>query len=313
MIRLILFRVLAALPVVVISAILVFLLLRLTPGNPAALLAGDTASPEAIAAITKQLGLDKSIAEQLYLWVGELMRGNLGMSIISGVPVTQMIADRVGPTASLAVTTLLLSILVGIPLGVLAAANKGRWIDRTIMGVSVTGFSVPVFVLGYIFIFIFSVKLQWLPVQGYTPIKNGLLPFLRDIALPTLTLGMIYMALVARITRTSMLEVMSSDYVRTAYAKGLTRTIVLTRHALRNAAIPIISVIGIAFALMIGGVVVTETVYNIPGLGRLVVDAVLGRDYAIIQGVILVLSVVYVAVNLLVDILYVIFDPRIQY
>lgn len=313
MVKLILYRIVAALPVVAISATLVFLLLRLTPGNPAVILAGDSASPAAIAEITAQLGLNKSIPEQFYIWVGQLLQGNLGKSIVSNVPVAQMIADRVGPTASLAATTLLLSIVVGVPLGMIAAANQGKWLDRTIMGVSVTGFSVPVFVLGYILIFVFSVKLQWLPVQGFTPIDRGLLPFLRDITLPTITLGMIYIALFSRITRTAMLEVLSSDYVRTAHAKGLSRVVVLTRHALRNAAIPIISVIGIAFALMIGGVVVTETVYNIPGLGRLVVDAVLGRDYAVIQGVILVLSVVYVAVNLIVDVLYVIFDPRIQY
>lgn len=313
MVKLIFYRTLAAVPVVAISAILVFLLLRLTPGNPAAILAGDTASPEAIAAITRDLGLDKSIPEQLYLWLGQVLQGNLGKSIVSGVPVAAMILDRIGPTAALAVTTLLLSTIVGVPLGVVAAANKGKWLDRTIMAISVTGFSAPVFVLGYILIFTFSVTLKWLPVQGYTPISEGILPFLRDIALPTITLSMIYVALFSRITRTSMLEVMSADFVRTAYAKGLGRGIVLTRHALRNAAVPIVSIIGIGFALMIGGVVVTETVFNIPGLGRLVVDAVLGRDYPVIQGVILTLSLAYVAVNLAIDVIYLILDPRIKY
>lgn len=313
MLKLILYRAVVTIPVVAISAVLVFLLLRLTPGNPAAILAGDTATPEMIAAITRDLGLDKSIPEQLYIWLGQVLRGDLGESIISGLPVSEMIMDRVGPTAALAVTTLLLSIAVGVPLGVVAAANKGKWLDRTIMGVSVTGFSAPVFVLGYILIFVFSVKLQWLPVQGYTPISEGFFLFLTDITLPTVTLSFIYIALFSRITRTSMLEVMSADYVRTAYAKGLPRVVVLTRHALRNAANPIVSVIGIAFALMIGGVVVTETVFNIPGLGRLVVDAVLGRDYAVIQGVILALALAYVAVNLLIDVLYMLLDPRITY
>lgn len=313
MLKLILYRAVVTIPVVAISAVLVFLLLRLTPGNPAAILAGDTATPEMIAAITRDLGLDKSIPEQLYIWLGQLLRGDLGESIISGLPVSEMIMDRVGPTAALAVTTLLLSIAVGVPLGVIAAANKGKWLDRTIMAVSVTGFSAPVFVLGYILIFVFSVKLQWLPVQGYTPINEDFFLFLTDITLPTVTLSFIYIALFSRITRTSMLEVMSADYVRTAYAKGLPRVVVLTRHALRNAANPIVSVIGIAFALMIGGVVVTETVFNIPGLGRLVVDAVLGRDYAVIQGVILTLALAYVAVNLLIDVLYMLLDPRIKY
>ncbi|MBR1177156.1 ABC transporter permease [Bradyrhizobium sp. KB893862 SZCCT0404] len=313
MIRLVVYRVLVTLPVVAISAILVFCLLRMTPGNPAIILAGDYATPETIAAITRELGLDRSIPEQLYIWGLQLLHGNLGKSIVSGLPVTTMIADRIGPTASLAATTLLLSVIAGVPLGVAAAANKGKWLDRTIMGASVVGFSAPVFVLGYILILIFSVELQWLPVQGYTPISEGILPFLRDIALPTLTLSFIYVALFSRITRTAMLEILTADFIRTAYAKGLPRIVVLTRHALRNAAIPIVSVIGVAFALMIGGVVVTETVFNVPGLGRLIVDAVLGRDYAVIQGVILALSLAYVAVNLVIDLLYMILDPRIKY
>lgn len=313
MIRLIFYRIVVTLPVVAISAILVFCLLRMTPGNPAVILAGDYATPETIAAITRELGLDRSIPEQLYLWAIQLLHGNLGKSVVSGLPVSTMIADRIGPTASLAATTLLLSVIVGVPLGVVAAANKGRWLDRTIMGASVVGFSAPVFVLGYILILVFSVKLHWLPVQGYTPINDGILPFLRDITLPTVTLSFIYVALFSRITRTAMLEIMTSDFIRTAYAKGLPRIVVLTRHALRNAAIPIVSVIGVAFALMIGGVVVTETVFNVPGLGRLIVDAVLGRDYAVIQGVILALSLAYVLVNLIIDLLYMILDPRIKY
>lgn len=313
MIKLVLYRVVVTIPVVAISAILVFFMLRLTPGNPAVILAGDSASQATIDAITRDLGLDKSIPEQLYLWAVQILQGKLGNSIMSGLPVSEMIADRIGPTTSLAICTLILSILVGIPLGVVAAANKGKWLDRAIMGISVTGFSAPVFVLGYILIFVFSVKLQWLPVQGYTPISEDFLAFLTDLTLPTVTLSFIYIALFARITRTSMLEVLSADFVRTAYAKGLPRYIVLARHALRNAAIPIVSVIGIAFALMIGGVVVTETVYNIPGLGRLVVDAVLSRDYVVIQGVILTLSLAYVLVNLLIDVLYMLLDPRIKY
>lgn len=313
MLRLILSRLVATIPVMAVVAIFVFLMLRLSPGDPAAILAGDVATPEVIAAIRADLGLDRPIWEQFVVWIGQLAQGDLGRSILSKQPVSMMIGQRIEPTLSLALTTLLFSILVALPLGVVAAWKQGSWLDRGIMAFSVLGFSVPVFVLGYVWIYIFAMELRWLPVQGFTPIGNGLLPFLENIALPTLALSFIYIALFARITRAAMLEVLGEDYIRTAYAKGLKERVVLTRHALRNAAIPIVSVIGIGFALLIGGVVVTETVFNVPGLGRLVVDAVLARDYPIIQGVILALSGVYVAVNLLIDIAYVLLDPRIRY
>lgn len=313
MLRLILSRLVATIPVMAVVAIFVFLMLRLSPGDPAAILAGDVATPEVIAAIRADLGLDRPIWEQFVVWIGQLAQGDLGRSILSKQPVSMMIGQRIEPTLSLALTTLLFSILVALPLGVIAAWKQGSWLDRGIMAFSVLGFSVPVFVLGYVWIYIFAMELRWLPVQGFTPIGNGLLPFLENIALPTLALSFIYIALFARITRAAMLEVLGEDYIRTAYAKGLKERVVLTRHALRNAAIPIVSVIGIGFALLIGGVVVTETVFNVPGLGRLVVDAVLARDYPIIQGVILALSGVYVAVNLLIDIAYVLLDPRIRY
>lgn len=313
MLRLILSRLVATIPVMAVVAIFVFLMLRLSPGDPAAILAGDVATPEVIAAIRADLGLDRPIWEQFVVWIGQLVQGDLGRSILSKQPVSMMIGQRIEPTLSLALTTLLFSILVALPLGVIAAWKQGSWLDRGIMAFSVLGFSVPVFVLGYVWIYIFAMELRWLPVQGFTPIGNGLLPFLENIALPTLALSFIYIALFARITRAAMLEVLGEDYIRTAYAKGLKERVVLTRHALRNAAIPIVSVIGIGFALLIGGVVVTETVFNVPGLGRLVVDAVLARDYPIIQGVILALSGVYVAVNLLIDIAYVLLDPRIRY
>src|SRR5690606_38831998 len=257
--------------------------------------------------------LDRPIPEQFVVWVGELAQGNLGRSVLSRQPVTQMIGQRVEPTLSLALVTLLFSVLVAVPLGVIAAWKQGGWIDRGIMALAVAGFSVPVFVLAYILIYIFSVRLDWLPVQGFTPIGEGLLPFLENLALPVLALSFIYIALFARITRAAMLEVLGEDYIRTAYAKGLRERVVLTRHALRNAAVPIVSVIGIGFALLIGGVVITETVFNIPGIGRLVVDAVLGRDYPIIQGIILMFSGIYVLINLATDIAYVLLDPRIRY
>ncbi|MFC3674817.1 ABC transporter permease [Ferrovibrio xuzhouensis] len=313
MLRLILSRLVAAIPVMGVVAIFVFLMLRLSPGDPAAILAGDAATPETIAAIRAGLGLDQPIWVQFVHWIGDLAQGDLGRSVLSKQPVMHMIADRIEPTISLAIVTLIFSVVVAVPIGIIAAWKQGSWIDRSIMALSVAGFSVPVFVLGYILIYIFSIKLDLLPVQGFVSIREGLWPFLQNMILPTLALGFIYIALFARITRASMLEVLGEDYIRTAYAKGLPDRAVLTRHALRNAAVPIVSVIGIGFALLIGGVVITETVFNIPGLGRLVVEAVLARDYPIIQGIILLFSGIYVLINLLIDIAYVLLDPRIRY
>jgi len=313
MLRLILSRLVAAIPVMGVVAIFVFLLLRLSPGDPAAILAGDAATPETIAAIRAGLGLDQPIWQQFVTWIADLVHGDLGRSVLSKQPVMHMIAERMEPTISLALVTLLFSIAVAVPIGIVAAWKQGSWIDRSIMALSVAGFSIPVFVLGYILIYVFSIRLDLLPVQGFTPISAGLWPFLENMILPTLALSFIYIALFARITRAAMLEVLGEDYIRTAHAKGLPERVVLTRHALRNAAIPIVSVIGIGFALLIGGVVITETVFNIPGLGRLVVEAVLARDYPIIQGIILLFSGIYVLINLAIDIAYVLLDPRIRY
>jgi peptide/nickel transport system permease protein len=224
-----------------------------------------------------------------------------------------MIAQRIEPTLSLMVLTIVFSILVAIPLGVLAAWKHGSWLDSGVMMLAVFGFSTPVFVLGYLLAYVFALKLDWLPVQGFTSITVGVVPFLRSLALPTVALGLIYVALLARITRATMLEVLSQDYVRTAKAKGVDQRVVLFVHALKNAAVPIVTVIGIGVALLIGGAVVTESVFAIPGLGRLTVDAILRRDYPVIQGVVLLFSFVYVLVNLAVDLLYTVFDPRIRY
>lgn len=306
-------RVLAAVPVMGFVALFVFLLLRLTPGDPAAIIAGDAATPEQLARIRESLGLNDPIYVQFVNWIGNLLRGDFGTSILSGTPVIDMIASRMEPTISLALTTITLSVLIAVPLGVIAAWKQGTLIDRFVMLLSVVGFSVPVFVIGYLMISLFAMELKWFPVQGFRSITAGLGPFLERIALPTFTLTLLYMALIARITRTSMLEILNEDYIRTAYAKGLPEIRVLMRHALRNCSVPIITVIGIGFALIISGVVVTESVFNLPGLGRLTVDAVLARDYPVIQAVILLASLVYVVVNLLIDIAYVLLDPRIRY
>ncbi|WP_339948406.1 ABC transporter permease [uncultured Albimonas sp.] len=306
-------RVLAAIPVMIFVALFVFLLLRLSPGDPAAIIAGDTATPEQLEQIRERLGLNDPIYIQFADWGWRLLQGDFGESILSGTPVAGMIADRMEPTISLALTTIILSIVIAVPLGVLAAWKHGTIIDRVVMAISVLGFSVPVFVIAYVMIQVFAINLKWLPVQGFTSIFDDPGRFAERIAMPTLTLTMLYIALIARITRTSMLETLGEDFVRTARAKGLAERRVLMKHALRNSAVPIVTVIGIGFALIISGVVVTESVFNLPGLGRLTVDAVLARDYPVIQAVILLASMLYVGINLLIDIAYVILDPRIRY
>jgi len=306
-------RLAATIPVMGIVALFVFLLLHLSPGDPATIIAGDYASPADIARIRAQLGLDQPLHIQFTTWLMQLSRGDLGVSIFSNLPVSQLILQRVEPTLSLALTTLIFAIVVAIPLGILAAWKAGSWVDRTVMAFSVLGFSTPVFVLGYALIYIFALQLGLFPVQGFVSITDGIIPFLHRLVLPSITLSVIFIALFARITRASILEILNEDYIRTAKSKGLGERSILTRHALPNAAVPIVTVIGIGFALLIGGVVVTESVYNIPGLGRLTVDAVLRRDYPVIQGIILVFSGLYVLVNLIIDLLYVALDPRIRF
>lgn len=313
MIGFILRRLLATIPVLGMVALFVFFMLRMTPGDPAAVLAGDNGTPQQIEEIREQLGLNQSIPTQLVIWFGKLLQGDLGESFYFKKPVTQLILFRIEPTLALAVVTLIITILIAVPLGVLAAYRHGSWLDRLVMGFSVLGFSVPVFVMGYLLIYIFAVELKLFPVQGYKSIADGFWPFLHHLLLPGATLSVIYVALIARITRASMLEVLDEEYIRTARSKGVKERVVLLSHALRNAAVPIVTVIGIGIALLIGGVVVTESVYNIPGLGRLTVDAVLGRDYPTIQAVILLFSFVYVIINLAVDLVYCLLDPRIRY
>jgi peptide/nickel transport system permease protein len=307
-------RILATIPVMLIVAVFVFLMLRLAPGDPAAVIAGDYATTEDVERIREQLGLNEPIPVQLAQWVGQLLQGDLGQSIFSKKPVTELIGQRIEPTVLLALTTIVFSVLVAVPLGTLAAWRAGSIVDRGVMLFSVGGFSVPVFVLGYILIYVLAMQLKIMPVQGYkSPFTEGIGPFFYHITLPTLTLSVIFIALIARMTRASVIEVLEEDYIRTARAKGQSEYKILLRHALRNAAVPIVTVIGIGIALLIGGVVVTESVYNIPGLGRLVLDAVLARDYPIIQGLILFFSFIYIMINLLIDLSYTLFDPRIRY
>jgi peptide/nickel transport system permease protein len=306
-------RLLATIPVMAIVAIIVFSLLYLTPGDPAAVLAGEQATAEDIERLRVSLGLDQPYLVRFGQWISGVVHGDLGTSIFSRRPVMELIVQRLEPTVALTLASLIIAVAIAVPLGVIAAWRSGGLIDRMAMSFAVLGFSVPVFVLSYLLIALFSVKLQMLPVQGYVPIAYGFVPFIQHLILPAISLGIINAALIARITRATMLEVLNQDYIRAARAKGLSVRRVLIRHALKNAAVPIVTVIGISFALLISGVVVTETVFNIPGLGRLTVDAILRRDYPVIQGVILVFSATYVVVNLLVDLSYGLFDPRIKH
>ena len=305
-------RILATIPVLSVVAVFAFLLLRFT-GDPAAIIAGDSATTQQVAEIRVKLGLERPVVEQFVIWIGRIVQGDFGESFFFKKQVAELIRERIEPTLALAVCTILLAVAVAVPLGVIAAATRGTWIDRAVMGFSVLGFSVPVFVVGYSLIYLFAIELGWLPVQGYQRLAEGFWGFLERLILPSVTLAVIYVALIARITRTSVLEVLGADHVRTARAKGLGDGAVLLRHVLRNAAVPIVTVIGLGVALLIGGVVVTESVYGIPGLGRLTVDAVLARDYPTVQAVILLFSVVYVLINLLVDLTYTFLDPRIRY
>jgi len=303
----------SVIPVLVVVSIIVFLALRLGPGDPAAILAGDSATPDMIAAMRAHLGLDQSLPQQFIHWVIQIAHGDLGRSITSNQPVTMLVASRLEPTLALASATIIFSILVATPLGVLAAWRRGTWVDNLASGGAVIGFALPAFVTGYLLVYVFALKLQWLPVQGFIPLSEGFWPFIRHLILPTLTLSTIYIALITRVTRASMLEILGEDFVRTARAKGLPERVVLFRHALGNSAIPILSVIGIGIALLLGGVVVTESVFSLPGLGRLTVEAVVARDYPVVQGIIILFSGVYVLINLAVDVSYAIFDPRISY
>ncbi len=317
MLQFLLRRLAALLPVLLVVSLVVFLILRLAPGDPAAVIAGNSATNEEIDKIRNQLGLDRSIPVQYGIWVGRVLQGDLGYSFYLNKPVTALIAQRIEPTLALAMGTAFLAVLIAVPLGTLAAWRMGGVLDKTLSAFSVAGFSVPVFVIGYVLIYLFAIRWEVLPVQGYKtlfgPSGAGLWDWMRQLILPWLTLGMIYVALIARVTRASVSEALTEDYIRTARAKGIAESAVLIRHALANAAVPIVTVIGIGVALLIGGVVVTETVYAIPGLGSLTVDAVLNRDFPVIQGLVLFFSLSYVLINLLVDLSYLFLDPRIRY
>lgn len=297
---------------VAIVALIIFALLYFAPGDPAALLAGDEATPQMIEELRVRLGLDQSFFVQLRIWLVSILHGDFGNSIFSGTPVLELVGDRVEATIALCLVTTLFAVIIGVPLGVVAAWRAGGIIDRAVLTMAAIFFSFPSFVIGYILILIFAMQLQLLPVQGYVSISDDFWGFWVKIVLPCITLGLPFLALLARITRTTVMEVRREDFVRTAIAKGLPTNQVIMPHVMKNAAIPIVTMIGLGVSHLISGVVVVETVYAIPGVGRLVVEAILQRDYPVIQGVTLLSSFVYIIVNLIVDISYSFFDPRIK-
>lgn len=306
-------RIITTLPTVAVVAVIVFMILHLTPGDPAALIGGDLATADDLARIRAQMGFDKPLIEQFLLWAGNVLRGDLGRSIFSNVAVVDLIRQRLEPTISIAIIVTAITVSVAVPLGVFAAWNAGTWIDRAIMAFTVFAFSMPTFMIGYLLMFGFSLSLGWLPVQGYRSLSGGFWPYFERLILPSVTISLVAIALLSRMTRATMVEVLSQDYVRTARAKGLGTAKILFRHSLKNAAVPVVTTIGLSFSLLLGGVVITETVFSVPGIGRLLVESVQRRDFPVIQGVILMFSFVYILINLLVDLSYSLFDPRIKY
>ncbi|PBB24524.1 ABC transporter permease [Mesorhizobium sp. WSM4307] len=313
MVSYILRRMISAIAVMAMVGIFVFLLIRLAPGDPAAVMAGRNATEEIIAGIREQLGLNEPLPVQFIHWLSAMLHGDFGTSIFSGRPVLELLLQRLGPTVSLSILTLAISVCVGVYFGILAAWRAGGIVDRLLSVFSAFGYSVPVFVIGYFLVYLLAISAKWLPVQGYAPIEVGVGDWLAHLILPTIALSLPYIAFVARVTRASMLEILSEDYMRTAAAKGASPYAMLFHHALKNAGVPILTVIGLSFAYLIGGVVLTETVFNIPGVGRLVVDAINTRDYPIIQSMLILTSGLYVLINLAVDLAYTLIDPRIRY
>ena len=312
MIRFIAYRLASAIPIIGIVSVLVFVFLRMT-GDPVAGMLGDDATTEQVEALRRAMGLDRSVVEQFFLWFWSILQGDFGTSLITGQPVARLIGQRLEATLSLALTTTVLSIVVAVPLGLAAARHRGSWIDRAIMLICVSGFSVPTFVVGYLLVWVFSINLGLLPAQGYRSLSAGPGPWLLHLAAPTLAMSTVFIVLIARITRASVIETLEQDYIRTARAMGANERRVFLLFALRNAAVPIVTIVGVGLGIVLTGVVVTETVFNLPGIGRLTIEAVVARDYPVIQAAILLFSFAYLFINLVIDILYTLLDPRIRY
>lgn len=306
-------RLLALIPVALVVATVSFILIHLAPGDPAAIIAGPDAPADDVARIRRTLGLEQPLHLQLARWYGRLLQGDLGQSIFLRKPVLEAIVDRAEPTVLLTLSAIVVATVIGVPAGVVSARHHNTATDQAFMVFALLGISIPNFLLGLLFVLVFGVWLAWFPVAGYAPLEDGWLATARSLVMPAFALGLVQSALIARIARSSMLDVLREQYVTTGRAKGLAERVVVYKHALRNALVPTVTVIGISFAVLISGAVVVETVFNIPGLGRLIVSAVLRRDYPVVQGVVLVIAGLYMLVNLLVDLSYLLIDPRVRY
>lgn len=306
-------RVLAFVPTLFAISLLVFLMIQFVPGDPATLILGNEATAGRVAELRKSMGLDEPLVEQAVLWYTRALQGDLGRSFYLDRSVTQAIGERIAVTAVLTTMALVVAIGLGLPAGILAAIRQNTWLDATIMALSVAGLSIPSFVLGLLFIYFIAVPLPWFPTGGFVAFSTSLADALRHLLLPALSLGIAQASFVARMSRSSMLEVLRLDFVRTAHAKGVRPPWVVLRHALSNALMPIITVGGIIAGILMGGAIVTETVFSLPGVGRLVISAVQRRDYPLIQGVILFITFVYLTINLLTDVIYAWVDPRLRY
>jgi peptide/nickel transport system permease protein len=313
MLRFILRRLILLVPVIAIVGTIVFVLIHLTPGDPAAVILGPDATAEQIESLRERLGLNEPLYVQYVEWFAGAMRLDFGESIFLGQPVTEALMDRAQPTLLLTFYALTIQVVIAIPFGVISAVKHNSLIDRVLMVISISGAAIPSFFLGIMLILFFAVRLQWLPSGGYTSITEDPVQHFKQMILPAFALGFTSAGLLARLVRSSMLDVLKEDYIRTAQAKGLPQRIMVVRHALRNALIPAITVIGYSLGGLLGGAVVTETVFTIPGMGRLVVQSVARRDFPVIQGAILIIAAIYVLANLLVDVLYVYIDPRVRY
>ncbi len=312
MARFIVVRLVNSIPGLLIVSLVSFSIMQMVPGDPASVMAGPQATPREVEALRQQLGLDRPFLEQLVIWYGNLIQGDLGRSILLGRSVGQAIWERLGITLALALLGFLVTLAIAVPAGVLAALRQNTWVDQAVMTIALAGVSLPNFWLGLMLIVLFSVVLDLLPAGGYTPIAEGIGPWFKSLILPSFSLAMLQVGLLARITRSAMLEVLRQDYIRTARAKGLARIYVVGKHALKNALVPVVTVIGIIFSLLLSGSVVIETVYSLPGLGRLLATSILSRDYPVIQGGLLVSAAMFVFVNLAVDVLYALIDPRLR-
>lgn len=295
-----------------VVAVVVFFLIHLTPGDPASIILGPEALPEDVEELREELGLNLPIIQQFFIWLSGIFKGDLGWSLFMDMPVTEAFFSHLGPTLSLAIFAQIISIVIAIPFGIIAATRRGTVVDQFFMVFALLGISIPSFLLGLLLILVFAVKLHWLPVAGYQPLSAGLLNHLKFLILPAITLGAIQAALIARMTRSSMLDILNMNYIKTAHAKGLKEKVVIFKHAFRNALIPILTVIGQSFGTLVAGAVVTEAVFNLPGLGQLIVNSIQRRDFVVIQGTVLLIAGAYVLINLIVDLLYGVIDPRVR-